>query len=93
MAKILIVDDDPNTSQLLEAILTKEGYNTLSVNDSQQAPLVAVDFSPDLILLDLMMPVMDGITTCKALRSNPAFANTPIIFFTAIGEIQYKVAA
>ena len=93
MAKILLVDDDPNTTQLLESILSKDGYQVQSVNDSQQALAAALRFSPALILLDLMMPVMDGIATCKILRANPNFAKTPILFFTALGDINNKVAA
>ena len=93
MTNILIVDDDPETTQLLDAILTKEGYHILAINDSRHAALAAEHFSPALILLDLMMPAMDGIATCKALRSSPALAKTPILFFTAVGDINHKVAA
>lgn len=93
MTKILLVDDDPNTTQLLETILAKEGYQLMSVNDSQQLMPAAQKFSPALILLDLMMPGMDGIAACKALRSHPDFGATPILFFTALGDMTSKVAA
>lgn len=93
MKKILLVDDDPNTTQLLETILSKDGYQVMSVNESQQALPAALRFFPDLILLDLMMPVMDGIATCRILRADPNFVKTPILFFTALGDIDNKVAA
>ena len=93
MTKILLVDDDPNTTQLLEAILSKEGYQVRSVNDSRIALKAAEVLVPDLILLDLMMPVMSGIDTCKILRSNPNFEKTPVLFFTALGDIKSKFAA
>jgi len=93
MTKILLVDDDPNTTQLLEMILSNDGYQVLSVNNSQETLSTALGFSPDLILLDLMMPVVDGIETCKILRATPGFEKTPVFFFTAVGDIDHKVAA
>jgi two-component system alkaline phosphatase synthesis response regulator PhoP len=93
MTKILLVDDEPITTQLLELLLSKDGYQALSVNDSRKALSVASVFSPDIIILDLMMPVVNGIDICKALRADPKFAKTPILFYTALGDSNNKVAA
>jgi DNA-binding response OmpR family regulator len=93
MRKILLVDDELAITELLESLLSKDGYQLLSVNDSQETLSVASVFSPDLILLDLMMPVVNGIDICKALRADPKFAKTPILFFTALSDIDNKVAA
>jgi DNA-binding response OmpR family regulator len=93
MTKILLVDDEPITTRLLELLLSKDGYQALSVNDSRKALSVASVFSPDIIILDLMMPVVNGIDICKALRADPKFAKTPILFYTALGDSDNKVAA
>jgi len=93
MTKILLVDDEQITTQLIELLLTKDGYMVLSVNDSQKALTAASGFAPDLIILDLMMPKVNGIDICTALRANPRFAEQPILFFTALGNLDSKVAA
>jgi DNA-binding response OmpR family regulator len=92
-AKILIVDDDVNTTQLIENILSKEGYESISTNDSTHALSIAISSHPDLILLDLMMPDIDGIGLCKVFQSNQSLSSVPIIVFTAMGNIENKVAA
>ena len=93
MTRILLVDDDPNTTQLLQLMLSKDGYQVFSVNNSRETLSAASGFSPDLILIDLMMPEMDGIEVCKALRAHPPFEEIPILFFTAVGDTEHKVAA
>ncbi len=93
MKKILLVDDDTATTFVLEAILTQEGYDVAVVNDSRQTVATALQVQPDVILLDLMMPVIDGVEVCKMLRALPRFAKTPILFFTAVGDLDYKSAA
>lgn len=86
--KILIVDDDNNIAELISLYLTKECFETLIVNDGESA-LTAVDsFSPNLILLDLMLPGMDGYQVCREIRSK---YSTPIIMLSAKGEIFDKV--
>ena len=67
--KILVVDDDPDIVELLEFNLKKEGYQTASAPDGRKALEVAADFNPDIILLDVMMPHLDGIATCH--RTSP----------------------
>ena len=86
--KILIVDDDENIAELISLYLTKECFDTMTVNDGEQA-LVAYDtYQPNLILLDLMLPGIDGYKVCRELRTR---SNVPIIMLSAKGEIFDKV--
>jgi len=90
-SKVLIVDDVPANLDLLRQVLKSEPYN-LSVAPSGEVALkVAARATPDLILLDVMMPGMDGFETCRRLKTNPATANIPIIFITAKDEIESVV--
>ncbi|WP_181304495.1 response regulator transcription factor [Rufibacter sp. XAAS-G3-1] len=91
--KILVVDDDPDIVELLQYNLEKEGYEVAHASNGQVALEVARKFAPDIILLDVMMPVMDGITTCRQLRDNPKFKDTHILFLTARSEEFSEVAA
>ena len=82
-AKILIVDDAPDTVQMLAAWLRESGYETTGVGSGQEALAVAADEHPDLILLDVAMPSLDGIETCRRLRADPATSDIPVILVTA----------
>ncbi|MES2317452.1 MAG: EAL domain-containing protein [Pseudomonadota bacterium] len=82
-ATILIVDDEPHNRKLLEALLLPEGYDTVCATNGAQALAMAADNPPDLILLDVMMPDMDGYAVAKVLKAQPATANVPIIMVTA----------
>ena len=93
MGKILIVDDDQGTTKLLELILSKEGYDVIAVNNSSDTLSVASIHNPNLILLDLMMPSLDGFEVCRNLRAQSQFTRIPIIFFTSVSDIEKKVAA
>ena len=84
--KILVVDDDPDIVELLEFNLKKDGYQTASASDGRKALDVAAEFNPDIILLEVMMPNLDGIATCRLLRENPKFKDTYILFLTARAE-------
>lgn len=86
--KILIVDDDANIAELIALYLTKECFETRIVHDGEQALLAYQTFQPNLILLDLMLPGIDGYQVCREIRSN---ANTPIIMLSAKGEVFDKV--
>lgn len=86
--KILIVDDDNNIAELISLYLTKECYDTQIVNDGEEALLAFDRYSPNLILLDLMLPGMDGYQVCREIRAK---ANVPIIMLSAKGEIFDKV--
>lgn len=91
--KVLVVDDDPDIVELLEFNLRKEGYLTASAGDGRRALEVAAEFGPDIILLDVMMPHLDGIAACRLLREQPRFRDTYILFLTARAEEFSEVAA
>ena len=86
---VLIVEDDRNIAELLQMYLEKEGYAVTVANDGGQGLAKYRSIKPDLVLLDVMMPVMDGWSVCKAIRAE---AQTPIIMLTAKGETDDKVA-
>lgn len=81
-AKVLVVDDEPEITEIVETFLTDAGYQVMVENRPQDAVEKARNFKPDVILLDIMMPVMDGYDVCEALKKDPGFTGTPIIFLT-----------
>jgi DNA-binding response OmpR family regulator len=93
MTKIMIVDDDMETTSIMESILKLAGYEPTSVNDSTIAVQTAGRLHPDLFLLDLMMPEIDGFKLCRLLRAEPEFAHTPIIIVTALGDKDSRIVA
>ncbi|HRQ23163.1 MAG TPA: response regulator transcription factor [Anaerolineales bacterium] len=93
MTKIMIVDDDKLVTDLLEKLLAVEGYDTISLNDSSKAVDLAKVESPDLFLLDLMMPQPDGFRLCRMLREEPYFTLTPIIIVTALDDSDSRAVA
>jgi DNA-binding response OmpR family regulator len=93
MGKILVVDDDQGTTKLLELILSKEGYDVVSVNNSCDTLTTALTCDPNLILLDLVMPSVDGFEVCRNVREKSQFAHIPIVFFTSVSDVEKKVAA
>lgn len=86
--KILIVDDDENIAELISLYLTKECFDTKIVNDGESALSVYEIYEPNLILLDLMLPGIDGYQVCREIRSK---SSTPIIMLSAKGEVFDKV--
>lgn len=93
MKKILIVDDDKDITSLFEKFLTMEGYEATSLNESAKAIEVANSITPDLFILDLMMPQPDGFKLCRLLRAEKKFSYTPIIIVTALNDKDSKVVA
>lgn len=91
--KILVVDDDPDIVELLQYNLTKEGYEVAQADNGKRAIEEAKTFKPDIILMDVMMPVLDGIAACRQLRELSDFRNTHVIFLTARAEEFSEVAA
>ena len=85
---VLIVEDDPNIRELLQMYLEKDGYAVTLASDGGQGLDKFRTIKPDLVLLDVMMPVMDGWAVCKAIRQE---GNTPVIMLTAKGETDDKV--
>lgn len=86
--KILIVDDDENIAELISLYLTKECFETLTANDGESALNEFATFSPNLVLLDIMLPGMDGYDVCKEIRKS---SKIPIIMLSAKGEVFDKV--
>jgi len=90
--KILVVDDDPDILEFLTYNLKKEGYDVAEALNGKIALQVAEKFKPELILLDVMMPEMDGIQTCQELRKNNMFKDVFIVFLTARIEEYSEIA-
>ena len=91
--KILLVDDEPDILEILEFNLSNEGYQVFTANNGKEALELADKQIPHLVILDVMMPIMDGIETCERLRLDKRFKNTVIMFLSARGEDYSHVAA
>lgn len=91
--KVLVVDDEEPILELLKYNLEKQGYEVRTAIDGQVAVDIAKKFHPDLVLLDIMMPKMDGVEACRRLRAMPDLAHTFIVFLTARAEEYSEVAA
>jgi len=84
MAKILIVDDDAEIREFIKFALKKEGYELDDAGSGKEALKKILEFKPDLMLLDIMMPILDGYSVCKILRDDPKYSPSPkIIILTA----------
>jgi len=92
-ATILIVDDEPQNRKLLEAVLQPGGYATLSVASGEEALASIAQRQPDLILLDIMMPGMDGYEVAGILKADPATSNIPVIMVTAQADRAARLAS
>jgi DNA-binding response OmpR family regulator len=86
--RILVVDDEPRFVRLVEANLHTEGYEVLKAKNGKQAVELVASETPSLVLMDVMMPEMDGFTACERIRE---FSNVPIIMLTAKGDEEHKV--
>jgi DNA-binding response OmpR family regulator len=86
MPRILIVDDEPNIVLALELLMKREGFETRSVGDGERAIEATQVFRPDLILLDVMMPRLDGFEVCQRIRSDAALKGIFIVMLTAKGR-------
>ncbi|MGB8262867.1 MAG: response regulator [Dehalococcoidales bacterium] len=90
--KILIVDDEPNVRRLLHTILGKT-FDVLEAEDGRQAIEITNSQKPDVVLMDMMMPKMDGLTACHMIKNDPATKSIPVIMVTAIGfELNVKLS-
>ena len=90
--KILIVDDEADILEIVGYNLKKEGFDVFTAENGKKAIEVAIEVNPDLIILDVMMPEMDGIEACEKLRKIPELSETVITFLTARGEDYSQVA-
>ena len=89
--RILIVDDEPDVTELLRYKLEQEGHLCQIVNNPLSFVSMAREFNPNLILLDIMMPELNGLQLCKMVRSDPKMNDVPIIFLTARGEVEDRI--
>ncbi len=83
-ALILIAEDNPDSRDALRSLLEAYGFEVLEAENGQEAVRMALRFRPDLVLMDIMMPVMDGLNATRILRSSPEFRQVPIIALTAM---------
>lgn len=90
--KILVVDDEQDILELIAFNLKREGYQVSTASNGHEAINVAKDINPDLIILDVMMPKMDGIEACRLMRAMPEFKNTFMVFLTARSEEYSEIA-
>ena len=90
--RILLVDDETDILEFIGYNLAREGYEIYTATNGEEALKKAAECRPHLILLDMMMPVMDGVQTCRALRQMPETADTIIVFLSALGEEESQLA-
>jgi len=90
-ATLLIVDDEPHVRKLLKILLENQGYQTLAASSGEEALVMVEEQPPDLILLDIMMPGMDGFDVARQLKTNKATSNIPIIMLSALGEHSARI--
>lgn len=93
MATILIVDDEPSILRLVTTTLERGGYELLTADNGVDALVLARSHKPDLILLDIMMPKMDGNEVRRRLHEDPATKNIPIVHLSAVGDFQQQLDA
>lgn len=90
--KILVVEDENDIVEIISYNLNKEGYEVHTASNGKEGVEVAREVNPDLIILDVMMPVMDGIEACRLMRAMPQFRNTFMVFLTARSEEYSEIA-
>lgn len=91
MQRILIVDDEDDIREFIGYNLTREGYSVYSASNGKEALEVALQVRPHLILLDMMMPIMDGRQTCEEVRNTPELKDTMVVFLSAVHEEQCQI--
>ena len=88
--RVIVVDDDKEIREIITFVLTRNGFEVTSASNGQQLHAMLVQFIPDLIILDVMMPGEDGYQICNTLRSNPQTRHIPVIIMTAHAEDIYE---
>jgi len=83
--KILVVDDEDLTTELAKTFLEKHGFEVIIASDGEEGLNMVEAENPDLILLDVMLPILDGFAVCRKLKENEKFKHTPVLMFTAKG--------
>jgi two-component system phosphate regulon response regulator PhoB len=89
--RILVLDDEPDVTELLEYKLEQDGYRVAVLNDPLAFVAKVRDFEPDLMVLDIMMPELNGLQLCRIARADPSMRNIPIIFLSARGEAEDRI--
>src|SRR5437870_12082818 len=84
--RVIVVDDDPNNRMLLSHILEAKGHEVLEADDGEAALRLIAESPPDVVLLDVMMPRMDGFEVCRRLRGDASTESTPILLITALSD-------
>lgn len=84
--KVLIIDDEPDIREFISYNLVRKGYTVHTAENGKAGYDLALENKPDLIILDILMPVMNGYETCRKLRENPLFAETRIVFLSALNQ-------
>ena len=90
--RILLVDDEADILEFMEYNLRKAGYEVFTAQNGAEGLRLAAQHKPHLILLDMMMPVMDGAETCRAIRADPALRDTMVVFLSALSEEEHQIA-
>lgn len=90
-SRILVADDEPKLLHAIESCLRQQGYEVLIARNGLEALNMAKEEHPDLIILDVMMPKMTGLQVCASLRKEPNFDSTPVLFLTALKEVDNKI--
>ncbi len=90
--KVLVVDDEENIIEFIKLGLRYEGFQVESASDGEQGVTLAQRINPDLVILDVMMPGIDGLEVCRRLRNNPTTSNVPILMLTAKDEVSDRIA-
>jgi DNA-binding response OmpR family regulator len=88
--EIMVVDDDPDTLAILVRYIRREGFTVVEASSGTECLRLAKQHSPDVILLDLMMPEMDGFAVCRVLRADPSTAEIPVIMLTARDDVEAR---
>lgn len=86
MKTVLIVDDQPQISKILNEVLTKSGYETVLAFNGEAGYQKALEIKPDMIIMDVMMPIMSGFESAKKIKSVPELSDIPLVFLTAKGQ-------
>jgi len=91
VAHVVVVDDEPNIREICADVLSSEGYQVSTAENGQQAVALVTQESVDLVLMDIMMPVMDGLSACKAIKSDERTREVPVVIMSAAPNLRGRV--
>lgn len=93
MPKVLIVDDEPANLELAQALIEEEGYQSVTASDGETAIKKVLEERPDIVMMDIVMPKMNGIEACRKIKTNPLSYAVPVIIVTALNSAEDKIKA